>query len=401
VVKSLAGITGSEMTESMTGYDVVIIGAGIMGASAAVEAARRGAKAALLDQSSLPNPRAASVDHSKVFRFAYPDPLYARMAVDALALWHTLEEEAGERLMTRTGILLLGSGEDSFEAKTYDVLRGLGLEAELLAGSEVAARFPQFDRGSFDYAVFDPSGAILHAERAVRASIGLAGRSGVTVVEGERVASVEREKGGGVRILTERGGDIACARAIIASGPWTRALIPALAGKLRTTRQEVFYFEPAPPARPSFDAGRFPIFTALDTGFYGFPVHHAGAMKIANHGKGEPLDPLSFDPISFDGRASARGADECREFFARFLPALKDARLVEARVCIYNNTPDDDFIIDRHPELENVLVVTGFSGHGFKFGPLVGRISAELLLEGRSPSGLDRFGLARFENRAV
>jgi monomeric sarcosine oxidase len=379
----------------MTSYDVAIIGAGIMGASAACEVAREGASAALIDQAALPNPRAASVDHSKVFRFAYPDTLYVRLAVEALALWRELEQESGERLLTPTGILLIGSKEDSFETRTYDALRSLGLEAEMLSSSEVVARFPQFNADSFDYAVFDPSGAILHAEKGVRASIELARRRGVSIIEGDRVTAIRQEKGGRIRILTEAGSEIDCARAVIASGPWTRDLIPALADSLVTTRQEVFYFEPAPGARSSFDVGRFPIFTALDEGFYGFPIHHAGAMKIANHNKGEPVAPASLDD-----RASEGAASHCRSFFARSLPALKDARLQEARVCIYNNTPDDDFIIDWHSELDGVLIVTGFSGHGFKFGPVVGRISASLLLAGQRHYSLDRFGLARFEGQS-
>lgn len=383
----------------MASYDVAIVGAGIMGAAAAAEIARGGAKAVLIDQSRLPNPRAASVEHSKIFRFAYPDPLYARMAVDSLARWREIEEETGEQLMTSTGILLIGSKKDSFETQTYDVLRGLGLEVEMLKSSEVAARFPQFNAEAFDYAVFDPSGAILRAEQCVRAAITLAKRRGASILEGERVIAIKQESGARSRIITESGNEIVCQQALIASGPWTRKLIPALASKLATTRQEVFYFEPEPQAarsrdpRLSFDVGRFPIFTALDEGFYGFPIHHAGAMKIGNHNKGEPIDPDAFDD-----RASERGIDECRDFFSRFLPALTDGRVRETRVCIYNNTADDDFIIDWHPEAEGVLIVTGFSGHGFKFGPLIGRISAELMLTGRSTQSLERFSLARLES---
>src|ERR1044071_3161862 len=114
----------------MTDYDVAIIGAGVMGAATACEAARSGARVALIEQSSLPNPRAASIDHSKVFRFAYPDPLYAQMAVDALSRWRSLEQETGARLLTPTGILMIGKEQDSLESETYRALRSLDLEVE-------------------------------------------------------------------------------------------------------------------------------------------------------------------------------------------------------------------------------------------------------------------------------
>jgi glycine/D-amino acid oxidase-like deaminating enzyme len=182
---------------------------------------------------------------------------------------------------------------------------------------------------------------------------------------------------------------------MVASGPWTRKLLPELNSLLKTTRQEVFYFEPEP-ARithnaPGFGVGEFPIFFATDTGFYGFPVHNAGAMKIANHEKGNPVDPDKIEEPVGD-----EAVDECRAFFRKYIPALAGARLFETRVCIYNNTPDDDFIIDWHTKLEKVLIVTGFSGHGFKFAPTIGRIAAELLLSGDTSYDIERFRLARF-----
>ncbi|HSE99150.1 MAG TPA: N-methyl-L-tryptophan oxidase, partial [Blastocatellia bacterium] len=347
----------------MESYDVVVIGAGVMGTSTACELARRGASVAVVDQSSLPNPRGASVDHSKVFRFAYPDPLYVRMAVDALELWRALEEESSTRLMTKTGTVLLGLEKPSFETRCYDALKVCSLEAELLSSNEAVERFPQFDPRAFSYAVFDPSGAILHAETAVRALLDLARRLGVKVIEGERVHAIEEGDSGRARaVKTETGRQLYCGAVIVASGPWTRELVPQVSSLLTATRQEVFYFEPVD--REMFDPTSFPIFISLDTGFYGFPVHHAGAMKIANHHKGNPVDPYCDHPGIVE-----ESIETCRAFFRAYIPPLRDARFKEARVCMYNNTPDDDFLIDHHPGLENVLLVTGFSGHGFKFGP--------------------------------
>jgi monomeric sarcosine oxidase len=378
----------------MQAFDIAIIGAGVMGAAAACELAREGAEVALIDQSVLPNPRAASVDHSKVFRFAYPDPLYARMAVDALRLWRSLEEETGARLLTPAGVLMIGREQSSAEAETHDTLRSMGLGVEMMSGGETAGRFPQFDARAFAYSVYDPGGAVLHAERAVRALIDLARSRGAGVVESERAVEIKRGANARVRIITESGNEFECARLMVASGPWTRGLLPFLRGKLRTTRQEVVYFEPEPAHARDFEVGRFPIFIELGSGFYGFPVHHAGAMKIANHHKGETVEMRSYD-----AEVKEEFVSRCRAFFRDFIPRLADAKVVESRVCVYNNTPDDDFIIDWHPELEGVLIVTGFSGHGFKFGPVAGRISAELLISGRTSYDVERFGLARFDAR--
>ncbi|MEN3335142.1 MAG: sarcosine oxidase [Blastocatellia bacterium] len=369
--------------------DIAIIGAGVMGAAAACELARSGARVALIDQARLPNPRAASVDHSKIFRFAYPDALYTRLAVDALNRWRALEAETGTRLLTPAGLLWMGKAESSVESEIAATLRALGLEAETMTNIETAARFPQFNPEAFAHAVFDPSGAITDAARAVNTMIALARQRGVAVSESLRVTGIEQAASAKVRIITEAGETLECRRALIAAGPWTRRLLPSLASRLVTTKQEVVYFEPRA-RHDAFTVGRFPIFIDLGSGFYGFPLHPANSLKIGNHHKGAAVD-MNEEP-AVAGEFIAR----CREFFAEFIPALADAEVRETRICVYNNTPDDDFIIDWHAEVDNVLLATGFSGHGFKFGPLIGRISAELLLTGQTSYDIRRFSLARF-----
>jgi monomeric sarcosine oxidase len=362
-----------------------------MGASAARELARSGASVVVVDQASTPNPRAASVDHSKVFRFAYPDALYAGLAVEAGKLWRLLEEETAGPLMTRTGVLMLGTDRASAESESYETLRSLGLEVELLESPEVALRFPQLNPEAFTYGVYDPSGALLHAGRALRATLDLARRYGATVIERERAIEIRQAEESRVAILTEAGRKLVSDRALVACGPWTRTLFPFLKPILVTTLQEVVYFEPGAHKAAGFNPGNFPIFIELESGYYGFPIHHAGAMKVANHHKGKPASP--------DATEADVGEDfiaGCRAFFSRFMPALEDAEVRRTLVCYYNNTPDDDFLIDWHPSIKNLLLATGFSGHGFKFGPVIGRISAELILTGRTAYDIGRFSLARF-----
>lgn len=373
----------------MKTYDIAIIGAGVMGAAAACEAAGNGARVALIDQARLPNPRAASTDHSKVFRFAYPDTLYARLAVDALAGWRAIEAETGTHLLTPTGLLLMGQAESTLESETAAALRALHLDAEMMTSREAAMRFPQFNPAAFAHAAFDPSGAITHAERAVQTMIALARRRGATVIESARVIGTEQTPGANVKIITDAGEALECRRAMIATGPWTRRAVPALADTLVTTRQEVVYFEPRENPE-AFAVGRLPIFIDFGSGFYGFPIHHANAIKVGNHHRGRPVEMDDDRAVGDDFIA------RCRDFFADFIPALATADVTETRVCVYNNTPDEDFIIDWHGGIENVLLVTGFSGHGFKFAPVVGRISAELLLTGQTTTDITRFSLARF-----
>ena len=374
----------------MQRFDIAIIGAGVMGAAAACEVARNStARVALIDLARLPNPRAASTDHSKVFRFAYPDSLYVRLAVDALAGWRAIEEETGAQLLTPTGLLLMGQAESTIESETAAALRALDLDAEMMTSVEAAARFPQFNPAAFAHAAFDPSGAITHAERAVQTMIQLARRRGATVIEAARVTGIKQTAGANVRITTETGEAIECRRAMVATGPWTRRALPFLADCLVTTRQEIVYFEPRTNSE-AFAVGRLPIFIDFGSGFYGFPVHHANAIKMGNHHRGRFVEMDDDRAVGDDFIA------RCRDFFAEFIPALVTASVRETRVCVYNNTPDEDFIIDWHTGIENVLLVTGFSGHGFKFGPVVGRISAELLLTGQTTYDITRFSLARF-----
>ena len=374
----------------MHSFDILIVGGGVMGSGAACELARSRLSVGLIDQAPLPNPQGASIDHSKVFRFAYPDPFYVKMAVDSLRLWRELEQETGAQLMTHSGLVLLAKGHGSFETQSYNALRSIDLDAELLDNRAFASRFPQFNADAFAFAVYDPSGLILHADSCVRAMLDLARRLGVSILEGLRIESFSRSTSGRIELRTCGGERFDCAKLLLASGPWTRELIPQLSATLTTTRQEVVYFEPRSEIADEFKPPRFPMFIELSSGFYGFPVHHKGAMKIANHHKGIQVDPYSFDSTVGDDFI-----DRCRAFFSEVIPALANARVAESRVCIYNNTPDDDFIIDWHPELENVLIATGFSGHGFKFGSVVGRIAGQLLVSGRSSYDIERLRLSR------
>jgi sarcosine oxidase len=376
----------------MRKFDVAIIGGGVMGAATALELAGCGLTVALIDQGTLPNPEGASVDHSKVFRFAYPDPFYVKLAVESLKRWQSLEQRTGAKLMTETGLVLLGMEHGSFETESYLALRASNLFAELFDSVRLTEQYPQFNPNAFAIGVCDPSGRILHAAACVGAMLELARGQGVAILDSHRVRRVSAMAGGGVSIAFESNA-IVCDKAVVAAGPWSRRLLAELNPILTTTRQEIVYFEPERKSAPRFEPSTFPMFIELSSGFYGFPIHYNGAVKIANHHKAERADPYSFDR-----KVRQEFIDECRLFFERFIPELADARVVETRVCLYNNTPDDDFIVDWHPDIEGLLIVTGFSGHGFKFGPAIGAIAAQMLVSGYSDYEIARFKLSRFQN---
>lgn len=212
----------------MPSFDVAIVGGGIMGLTTACELERAGASVALVDQAALPNPAGASVDHSKVFRFAYPEPLYAKLAAESLQLWRALEDETSMPLLTRTGVLMIGREEAGPEQRVFDALRSLELDAELWTNVEAAANFPQFNAEAFGCAVFDPNGGLLRAERAVEATASLARRRGVTLFETRPVTRVLPEDSE-IVIDVEGGERISCEKTVIAAGPWTWKLFPMLA----------------------------------------------------------------------------------------------------------------------------------------------------------------------------
>src|SRR5262249_18573175 len=155
---------------------------------------------------------------SKVFRFAYPDPLYARLAVEALAGWRAIEEETATSLLTPSGLLMIGKAASKIESDTARTLAALGLEAEMLSSAAAAARFPQFNPNAFDHAVFDPSGAVANAEAALRSLIALARKRNVQIIEDSRVAGVAPSAGGRIVVSIDGAESIDCRRALIAAG---------------------------------------------------------------------------------------------------------------------------------------------------------------------------------------
>ena len=349
---------------------VAVVGAGVMGLATALELARRGQRVTVHERDTVGNDLASSTDRSKVFRFAYPDPFYADLGRRALALWRELEGAAGESLLVQCGVLYLG--DDA--RRTDDVLAGIGAPHELLGAAAITRRFPAFHVGPDTEGAWDRSGGFVRADRAVAA-----------LARAARAAGVEIRERDPVRLEQLRADAI-----VLAAGPWSAGLTAGL--PLRTTLQQTVYATPRDPAK--FEPGRFPVFIETRGGFYGFPMHADGAVKLALHALG-PAHP----PLDRQENASADFIASCRDFWRANIPGLADATIVRSRRCIYNNTPDEDFLIGR--DASGLVLCTGFSGHGFKFAPIVGRLCAQIVCGEPTDVDVSRFALSRPLSKSV
>ena len=376
-------------------FDFAIIGAGVFGAWTAHYLQRSGARVALLDAYGSANSRASSSGETRIIRAGYgPDELYTRWAVRSLSLWLEFFDHVGLRLFHRTGVLWLSNDADLYTKQLMDVLAANGVPFEKLAAPDIRQRYPQFSFEDVTWGVLEPQGGILMARQAVQALTKEAMRNGADY----RLASVLPPAGRGLlpHIRTSAGDSIAAGTFIFACGPWLPRLFPELlASRIFPTRQEVFFLGP-PSGSINFRSPQMPAW--LHHGHpdipYVLPDMENRGIKIAfdRHGP-------EFDPDTGSRVVSAAAVEHLRGFLKKHIPALHHAPIVETRVCQYENTSNGDFLIDRHPDLENVWLVGGGSGHGFKHGPAVGDyLSARILRQAPTEA---RFSLATKRTRQM
>lgn len=366
---------------------MVVVGAGIVGVTSALELARRGHDVTLLDAGAIPHPDASSTDISKVVRLDYgDDDFYVALMERALPMWRALDEQArrgpsGEPLFHETGFVLLTRrpmAAGGFEEASHRTLTSRGHVLERLDVDSVSTRFPSWRAGYFVDGYVNPQGGWAESGRVVGWLAARAEAAGVSVLPNGPVASLSRtgERVDGVVLRSKD--RIAADVVVVAAGAWTPTLVPSLRGILTTVGQPVLHFAPsdgAPFAPPRFRTWAADI---AQTGWYGFPVNGDGIVKVANHGPGIAMSPT--DERRFPEDAEAR----CRAFLRRALPALAEAPVVGRRVCLYCDSPDGDFWIDRAPNVEGLVVAAGGSGHAFKLGPVLGSLVADLVEGGEA-----------------
>ena len=367
-------------------YDVAVIGAGVFGAWTAWHLARRGKRVLLADAYGPGNARASSAGESRIIRMGYgSDELYTRWSVRSLALWKEFFATAGQRLFHETGVLWLAGKDDARVRQAAGVMGRCGVAFEELNRAQLEKRFPQIGLDGITKGLLEPHSGVLMARRAVAAVAEDAQRIGVEY----RMAQIAEPRGSGAisAVTTNSGERIEAGAFVVACGAWLGKLFPEILGeRIFPSRQEVFFFGvPAGDAR--FAPPALPTWLFQEDEIYGMPDLESRGLKIAVDRHGERVDPDTQSRL-----ASAKGAEEARRFVEQRFPALRGAPIVETRVCQYENTWNGDFLIDRHPQMENVWFVGGGSGHGFKHGPAVGQYVAERILGGGEEEA--RFSLA-------
>ncbi|MBW3619648.1 MAG: FAD-dependent oxidoreductase [Actinobacteria bacterium] len=345
---------------------VTVVGAGVFGAATASELAGRGWDVVLVERYHPGHVRASSGGLSRVLRFGHGDDVWhTRSARRSLAAWGELEQEVGEELVVRTGMMWFAHREDGWEALTERTLRDEGIPVEHLTPADAAGAFPSLATDDLAFVLHEPEAGAIRADRATRALVRQAEQRGARVVVGHA-----QRDGDGVTVDGER---LAGDAVVWACGPWLPGLFPGLVD-LRITRQEAVYFG----ASADWRAGRVPTWVDYDGAAYGTGDIDGHGFKCAPDVEGEELDPDTEDR-----RPSESHVEHAREHIAHRFPALADAPVVQTRVCQYSLTADTRFILAPVPDAAGVFVAGGGSGHGFKHGPTVGRVMADLV-EGRA-----------------
>ena len=370
-----------------TSSDVVVVGAGVFGAWAALQLRRSGRSVTLVDAFGAGNTRSSSGGASRVFRVGYgPDAIYSRWAQRSFNSWQELFRDGRQELFTRTGLLWMVRPDDPSTNESIQTFRQLQVPFETLDRTELEERYPQFHFGPIARGLFEPEAGVIMARSAVQAVVRQAVKQSVDY----RVAAITPPEGRGetLEALVTIGGDrITAGTFVFACGPWLPKLFPTvLADRIHPTRQEVLFFGTEPGDR-RFAPPAMPAWVDFSGGVYGLPDLEGRGFKIGLDHRGPPFDPDTAERI-----VSEDVVQVARMILAKRVPDLERAPLLEAHVCPYSNSWNGDFLIDQHPELDNVWLVGGGSGHGFKHGPAVGEYVAGQLAQREAPE--ERFTIA-------
>ena len=350
-------------------FDLIVVGGGVFGLGTALEAARRRRRTVVIDRGPIPNPIAASYGPSRKIRSTYLDPHYTRLALEAMAAWRQVEAETGADLYVAIGNLNVSDGAADAHLDTLEAnARRGGAKVRWLDADDLRREFPQFRRGH--RALLEQEAGFLRATDCAAALRLLAERHGVQFAERQE-ATVE-PVGSGVEVRTA---DVTyrAPQAVVAAGGWSRRLFPELGGALWQCQQGIMYVDGVP---SEFCRPAFVPYSGADTGFYGFPAEPGRVgLKLARHLVTDPIE----DP-DFDRRTTPAGfAEAAREFLRDWFGLDADAYPVHYDSCMYNLSRSNDFLLDFHPDRPGVFLATAGSGHGFKFGSIIGRVVVDRL----------------------
>jgi len=381
-------------------HDVIVAGAGSMGAAACFQLAKRGAKVLGIDSQPVPNTNSSYNGNTRVIRLTYQEhPDYVPLLKEAYRLWDEIEQESGTKLFHKTGVLYMGFPDG-------EAISGVKLASErhqlpysTLTHAELAQQFPQFTMPEGMIGALEPEGGYLLSERAVETYARAAQQHGATLITGTPVLDWSHDAYG-VKVQTAAGTHTA-AQLILCVGAWSGPMLRLPRLELTVTRQILGWVHP-PDASP-FQRGEFPVWNIDPNGdddltgiYYGFPISddpsEGSGLKLAWHHPGQPMPPEAITAETFP-----TDEEEIRLPLRRYLPtALGPIETI--KVCKYTNSADGHFVIDRHPETERVHFACGFSGHGFKFSSVMGSLLSDLALKGETKHPIEFLRLARFSN---
>jgi sarcosine oxidase len=354
--------------KSSNKFDVAVIGAGVFGAWSALELRKAGLRVLLLDAYGPGNSRSSSGDESRIIRMSYGDAaVYTRFAQRSLPKWIALSKQHRDPLFHATGVLFTALPSTPHLQRSRTTLKKAGMRFDYLDNATLRTRYPQMAFPEGSVGLFEPESGALMARRAVRAVVAEAQKRGV--VYRQEPASVPAS------LKTLDAGQF-----VFACGAWLPRVFPGLMKPLiHPTRQEVYFFG-VPSGSDQFSPHSMPPWVDFGQGVYSFPDLEARGVKFAvdRHGP-------EFDPEAGSRHLSLKSICEAREAVARYFPGLAGAPLLETRVCQYENSNNGDFLIDRHPEMRNVWIAGGGSGHGFKHGPAVGEYVSGIVTGTRKP----------------
>ena len=368
----------------MQTFDVTVLGLGTMGSFTCLELARRGLRVAGLDRFSPPHGRGSHSGDTRIFRIAYAEhPDYVPLAQRAGHLWDQHSLDFGKTLLTRTGMLSMGPPNESLIAGIRTSARTHRLDVEALTPNEIRSRYPAFAPPDEYVGLFEPAAGWVDVNASIEGALTACERNGAHLFLNEAATGWSER---GDRILVETAtGTIETARLVITAGAWAATVLSDLRLPFVVRRKTLAWFDPA--ESQYFDSEDFPVFAFADRFFYGFPSIAGQGVKLAIHWDEGLSVPDPSVPVAPVGTEDLAPMVHCASKYLRGLTnPLGDGRACvrRAATCLYTMTPDEHFIVDRHPNIENVWIAAGFSGHGFKFAPVIAEALADLCETGRT-----------------
>jgi sarcosine oxidase / L-pipecolate oxidase len=384
------------MSQTAEAQDLVIIGGGIMGLMTAYFASELAEHIVILEKRTIGNQEASSFSFTRSMHTDYLDSLYARLAYEALGMWHELRDRTGQPLLVDNGCLNIAKEtvtpklDETYTAKCYEVVEGLGLRPEKLSKEAFQKRYPQFD---VDFGYLNSAGGYFNLRIIADTLVGLLRERGVEIIENVDTDEIVEENDQ-VRVNTNKGVFVAKKVVITPGGKWANEVLELVKGNelrlpIKLTRPESRYYYPGPDQREQFLPENFPVFAYPDVGIYGHPItdEQKGAIKVAFY------EPSDFEP---DADGKIRGV---ADFVEECMPTLKNMRsevVTDADQCFYDVVEDGHFVLGGLPRYQHIFIGTGWHGAGYKFSPWVGKTLSQLALQNGTVYDIKQFSPGRF-----